>query len=47
LHTYESVTYFTAIPRNAPNYEESWNFLNYLRSPQARAIMQRDGLLLQ
>jgi len=45
--TYEPITYYTAIPRNAPNYEEAWNFLNYLRSAQARAIMQRDGLLVQ
>jgi molybdate transport system substrate-binding protein len=47
LDSYEPITYVTAIPRNAPNYEEAWNFLNYLRSPQARAIMQRDGLLVQ
>ncbi|MGA2052759.1 MAG: molybdate ABC transporter substrate-binding protein [Opitutales bacterium] len=44
--SYEPITYFTAIPRNAPNYDEAWNFLNYLRSAQARAIMQRDGLLV-
>jgi molybdate transport system substrate-binding protein len=46
-HTYESITYYAVILRNAPNYDEAWNFLNYLRSPQARAIMQRDGLLVE
>jgi ABC-type molybdate transport system substrate-binding protein len=45
--TYEPIAYFAVILRNAPNYDEAWNFLNYLRSPQAHAIMQRDGLLVQ
>jgi molybdate transport system substrate-binding protein len=46
LNSYESVTYNAAIPRNAPHNDEAWQFLNYLRSAEAHAIMQRDGLLV-
>jgi molybdate transport system substrate-binding protein len=45
--SYESISYYAVILRNAPQYDEAWNFLNYLRSAQARAIMQRDGLLVE
>jgi molybdate transport system substrate-binding protein len=43
---YENVFYLTAIPRNAPHYDEAYQFLNFLRSIQARDIMQRSGLLV-
>ncbi len=47
LRTYETVGYNTAILRSAPNYDEAWNFLNFLRSQRARAVMQQNGLLSQ
>jgi len=43
---YDNVLYLTAIPRNAPHYDEAYQFLNFLRSVQARDIMQRSGLLV-
>lgn len=46
IGTYEPVAYNVAIPRNAPHNDEAWQFLNYLRSAEAHAIMQRDGLLV-
>jgi molybdate transport system substrate-binding protein len=46
LGTYEPVTYNAAIPRNAPHNDEAWLFLNYLRSAEAHAIMQRNDLLV-
>jgi molybdate transport system substrate-binding protein len=46
LGTYEPVTYNAAIPRNAPHNDEAWLFLNYLRSAEAHAIMQRSDLLV-
>jgi len=42
---YQPIEYDVGIPRNAPHNDEAWNFLNYLRSAEAHAIMQRDGLL--
>ncbi|HVY68502.1 MAG TPA: extracellular solute-binding protein, partial [Verrucomicrobiae bacterium] len=44
--TYEPVAYNVAIPRNAPHNDEAWQFLSYLRSAEAHAIMQRAGLLV-
>ncbi len=46
IGSYEPVAYNVAIPRNAPHNDEAWQFLNYLRSSEAHAIMQRDGLLV-
>jgi len=45
-NSYQPIEYAAAIPRNAPHYDEAWQFLNYLRSKQARDIMQRNGLLV-
>jgi molybdate transport system substrate-binding protein len=44
--TYEPVAYYAAIPRNAPHNDEAWQFLDYLRSAEAHAIMQEAGLLV-
>ncbi len=44
--SYEPVAYNVAVPRNAPHNDEAWQFLNYLRSAEAHAIMQRAGLLV-
>ncbi len=41
---YEPLEYSAGIPRNAPHNDEAWNFLNYLRSREALATMQRNGL---
>lgn len=46
LGSYSPVAYNVAIPRNAPHNDEAWQFLNYLRSAEAHAIMQREGLLV-
>jgi ABC-type molybdate transport system substrate-binding protein len=45
--TYDMIAYNVAILRGAPNLDEAWNFLNYLRSAAARAILQRDGVLVE
>jgi len=42
--SYEPVEYSAAIPRNAPHNDEAWHFLDYLRSAEALATMQRSGL---
>jgi ABC-type molybdate transport system substrate-binding protein len=42
---YPPLEYDAGIPRNAPHNDEAWNFLDYLRSAEAHAIMQRGGLL--
>lgn len=42
---YAPIEYDAGIPRNAPHNDEAWNFLDYLRSAEAHAIMQRSGLL--
>jgi molybdenum ABC transporter molybdate-binding protein len=42
---YQPIEYDVGIPRNAPHNDEAWNFLDYLRSAEAHAIMQRSGLL--
>ncbi|HTB63205.1 MAG TPA: extracellular solute-binding protein [Opitutales bacterium] len=42
---YQPIEYDMGIPRNAPHNDEAWNFLDYLRSAEAHAIMQRGGLL--
>jgi ABC-type molybdate transport system substrate-binding protein len=42
---YPPLEYDAGIPRNAPHNDEAWNFLEYLRSAEAHAIMQRGGLL--
>jgi molybdate transport system substrate-binding protein len=46
LNSYEAITYNAAIPRNAPHNDEAWLFLNYLRSAEAHAIMQRGDLVV-
>jgi ABC-type molybdate transport system substrate-binding protein len=46
ISTYAVPSYNAAIPRNAPNYEEAYRFLNFLRSNEARDAMQRRGLLV-
>ena len=45
-NTYDPVAYIAAIPRNAPHNDEAWQFLDYLRSAEAHAIMQEAGLLV-
>ncbi len=42
--SYEPIIYSAAIPRNAPHNDEAWHFLDYLRSAEALATMQRNGL---